>query len=46
MSDKRQALTRKDEETLGEVRPNQDVAALFSNLKFMLGFSPQWVDPV
>jgi MinD-like ATPase involved in chromosome partitioning or flagellar assembly len=33
MSDKRQALTRKDEETLGEVRPNQDVAALFSNLQ-------------
>lgn len=30
MSDKQQALTCTDEETLGEVRPNQDVAALFS----------------
>jgi MinD-like ATPase involved in chromosome partitioning or flagellar assembly len=33
MSDKQQALTRTDEETLGEVRSNQDVAALFSNLQ-------------
>jgi MinD-like ATPase involved in chromosome partitioning or flagellar assembly len=33
MSDKRQALARKDEETLEKVRPNQDVAALFSNLQ-------------